>query len=75
MSGMARALVYLKRIAYELHRANEISEARLTLDHPEWGRAGGKLPKKPKLVSISRADVSDWNDKYRDSHYGEEKAP
>lgn len=70
-------IVFLRRISRELHRANELAEARLALDHPTWykqskfhrdERKTSSIPPAPKFRTFEVASVEDWNQKHRDDH-------
>lgn len=67
-------LVFLRRISRELHRANELAEARLALQYPAWYKASSiKSPTQTPLVSSKLGDLStptieEWNRDYREKH-------
>lgn len=64
-----RALVYLRQIARELKRANDLAEVRLALEYPAWGREHKvRTGRTARVASISVASVEDWNKRYRDQH-------
>lgn len=65
-----RALVYLRRIARELHRANDLAEARLAIEHPAHYKSRVKLRQKgpAKLGEISTAKIEEWNKNYSRLH-------
>ncbi len=58
-------LVYLRQIALELKRANDLAEVRLELEYPDSPKfkrlKGGKGA---KVSSFGVARVSDWNDEW-----------
>lgn len=60
-----RILVYLKRIQSELKRANDLTEYRLKLEHPEYRKL--ELSKRlPKLVELAEPTIAQWNKSYED---------
>lgn len=70
-----RILVYLRRIARELQRSNEIAEARLSAEYPMLYRSyrAGVVPKTPKMVEITIPTTEDWNKRWRVDHPTEEE--
>ncbi len=60
-----RILVYLRSIATELKRANDLTEIRLAFDHPEWTRTR-KVPggRPSKVLHSGVAKVEDWNEEW-----------
>ena len=73
-------LVFLRRISRELHRANELSEAKLSLEHPAWskqwsgaGKAARSQPSSSKLAGLANPTVEEWNENYREKHPEEEE--
>ncbi len=55
----------------ELHRLNELVEARLTIEHPNWSKTKPVPVRKvgnPKLVEVSAPTVEVWNENYRKAH-------
>lgn len=66
-----RALVYLRSIARELKRANDLSELRLSTEHPGVykSRIVAATRKGPvKGGGISTGNVEEWNKKWERSH-------
>jgi len=76
-----RALVLLRSISRELTRANDLTEARLAIEHPEQYKR--RLVQKRKVVrtgeskseterevkgTVSTASVEKWNENYRKLH-------
>lgn len=72
-------VVFLRRISRELHRANELAEARLALDHPAWYKqwvSAGRKPvagmssttRSPKMTQFDVPSVQEWNDEYLERH-------
>lgn len=59
-----RAFANLRRIALELKRANDLTESRLSLEHPDWK----KRARTAKLVVHSTASVENWNKRYAELH-------
>lgn len=70
-----RVLVYLRRIARELQRSNEIAEARLSADAPMLYRSyrAGAIPKTPKIAEIHTPTTEEWNKRWRVDHPTEEE--
>lgn len=75
---LMRVLVYVRRISKELQRANDLTELRLSWEHPaqfkSWrAKSGRTIPTtSARLSEISVASVSDWNQRYRELHPDEE---
>jgi hypothetical protein len=63
-----RILVYLRQIARELARANDLTEAGLTLTDPKWKLKMGMNA--PKLTEITVPEIEDWNKAYFEKHPG-----
>ena len=59
-----RAFANLRRVALELKRSNDLAEARLNLEHPDWRRRAHSA----KLKSMSSASIERWNRQYLDRH-------
>ncbi len=60
-----RILIYLKHIAFELKRANDLSESRLRLEHPEYRRLEPKAKTVTrKLVELETPTVEELNKQY-----------
>ena len=67
----ARTLVYLRQIVSQLDRSNDIAERRLAIEHPaeyKVMKSRGTISTMPKLSSIGRPTVEDWNKRYRETH-------
>ncbi len=55
-----RMLVYLRTIARELTRANDLAEYRLKREYPDYRKL--ELNRKtPKLVDIDKPTAADWS--------------
>lgn len=65
MVGLVRVLVYLRRVARELSRANDLAKARLDLEHPDWARRV-RGPAKLRVAGVASVDA--WNKRYEDLH-------
>ncbi len=65
MFSSPRILVYLKRIANELKRGNDLVEYRLKLEHPEYRKL--ELKSRPKLSELVTPTVEDINKAYEDA--------
>lgn len=66
-----RGLVFLRRISRELHRMNDIAEARLSIEFPAQYKSGvlNKSHKiRTKLASIGYPSVNQWNDNWKENH-------
>lgn len=68
-------IVFLRRISRELHDANVLTRARLSLDYPAWYKTNGladiaskKITKRPKLTDIGTMDIEKINEKWREKH-------
>jgi hypothetical protein len=61
----ARILIHLKHISYELKRANDLSESRLRLEHPEYRKLEPKATTR-KLVALEAPTVEELNKAYED---------
>lgn len=73
--ALLRAIVLLRKINKTLVVSNEIAQARLqlerdrlALDHPEWYKAGSKLPTPTRKVTIDYADPSEWDKRYKEQN-------
>ena len=55
-----RVLVYLRQIARELKRANDLAEAKF--------KAENQSPKVSRLVEINQVSTSDWNKQWKKDH-------
>jgi len=60
-----RIVVYLKHIANELKRANDLTEYRLKLEHPEYRKLELKH-RTPKLAGMDTPTVEDINSAYEE---------
>ena len=58
--GEMRQLAYLKRIANELKRGNDIAEYRLRIDHPGYRKLELKQ-RTPKLAELEAPTVDEIN--------------
>jgi hypothetical protein len=64
----------LKRIAAQLERANDLTEARLNLEHPEWSRIKryekkfGQKPRSPKAVEFGTMNIEELNRRWDEAH-------
>lgn len=74
-----RLLVMLRRIWKSIDKLAEIEQSRLQLErdrlslqYPAWGKAGGKVPKAPRLTEIGRATIESQNKRYLETHDAEE---
>lgn len=57
--------LWLRELCTELHRSNELNEARLALDNPDWAKSRQTpLNRSPKIVSMGVGVVGDWNERY-----------
>jgi hypothetical protein len=61
-----RILVYLRQIARELKRSNDLAEAGLQLEDPKWRVKVGV--ERTKMVEVVTPSVEDWNKVYREKH-------
>ena len=61
-----RVLVYLKRIAAELHRSNELAEQRLKFDYPAYKKLDLK-PKPRVLADMYEPTVEEWDKTYEEN--------
>lgn len=53
---------YLLRIANALERSNELKEAELALNHPDWAKTKlTPMDKPPKIKSVGVSSVEDWS--------------
>ena len=61
-----RVLGYMKRIAAELKRSNDIAEYRLRMDHPGYRKLELKV-RTPKLAELEAPTVDEINKAYEDA--------
>jgi hypothetical protein len=61
----ARILIHLKHISAELKRANDLTESRLKLEHPEYRKLEPKAGTR-KLVHLEAPTVEELNKAYED---------
>jgi hypothetical protein len=67
-----RILVYLKQIASELRRSNEIAESMMT--EGQYKQYKDRLMgKTSKLVDVYQPTVEEWNKRWRESHPTDEE--
>lgn len=69
-----KALVFLRAIARELKRSNDLAQLRLSIEHPSEYKA--KVVNRKGLKrrgEISQASIENWNEKYRQTHSEEER--
>ena len=73
--ALGRLIVWLKRICVQLKESNEIAKKRmdleierLSMDYPQWERAGRRLPPRARAVTFDKPTVSDWNQHWRERH-------
>jgi hypothetical protein len=67
-----RVLVWLRRIARALDRANVLAEVRLRLDYPAYARTGRVETRTPRVVDVSTPTVEEWNKRWAETHPEEE---
>lgn len=72
--GLARIAVNVRRLAKAQERANELSEAQMNLEHPEWLRQEyyrkkiGDRPRAPRAVEFGTLNVEKINEDWALAH-------
>lgn len=69
-------VVFLRRISRELRRANDLAEARLSLEHPQWYKSSPIVSLKSKvntlrptkLSDLGTPSIEDWNRTFLENH-------
>lgn len=72
------AVVFLRRISRELRRANDLAEARLALEYPQWYKSSNLartqarnptvLGRPTRLSDLGTPTVDNWNKDYLERH-------